>query len=482
MLPTLPGPVAARLYLRLLALVSLAAWLSMAVQILLLIGAHGLLPIAPILEEARREHVSFFELPTVFFLSASDGALLGATCLGAAASLYGALRPGRSWIALSLPLYLSVCVVAQDFCGFQWDNLLLETSFLALFLDERAPTPSALWLQRLLLVKLYVESGFAKLGSPAGDWLAGTALDHYFETSPIPGPLARLFHALPSPMLHGGTYAVLFLELVVPLFVFGPRALRRFALVALTLFQLVNLLTSNYGFFVPLSLALHVWLLDDETLVALRLRAHGARLPSRRARLVTSVALAGWALASLGEARLHLGGHAKEGSLLAHASDLALRARRLYAPFRVIGTYHLFTSITTERIEPTIEIRTEDGAWTELALRYKPGPLHRSLPFLAPHQPRVDFQLWFHGLSVASPLPRYLVHLEERLCHAPSEVAVLFSTPLPRKPASVRLRYDKYTLTRPDEPNRWRREPTGTRAEWPCSDVMEEKEETARSE
>ena len=68
------GPLVARLYLRLLAVVSLIAWLSMGSQLRLLIGAHGLLPIAPLLDEVRRQHLSFFELPTLFWISASDEA------------------------------------------------------------------------------------------------------------------------------------------------------------------------------------------------------------------------------------------------------------------------------------------------------------------------------------------------------------------------------------------------------------------------
>jgi hypothetical protein len=466
-----------RVYLRLLALISLCAWLSMASQLLLLVGAHGLLPIAPLLDEARREHVSFFALPTVFWLSASDGALLGAACLGAAASLYGVLRPGRAWIALSLPLYLSVCIAAQDFCGFQWDNLLLEASFVALFLDARAPTRAALWLPRLLLVKLYVESGIAKLTSPLGDWISGSAMSVYFETAPLPAPLARMFHSLPQGVLHASAWGVLVLELVVPLFVFGPRPLRRAAFVLLGGLQLINLLTANYGFFVPLSAVLHVWLLDDETLARLRLRTPEITLPSRRARVTGWLALATWTLLSVLEGHLHLGG-ASPSRAMAWIDRGVMRARELYAPFRVFNTYHLFASVTTERIEPIVEVRTDAG-WGELALRYKPGPVERGLPFLAPHQPRVAFQLWFHGLAWRGPAPRYLVRLEQLLCEAPSEVAPLFSTAPPPHAVAVRIRYDRYTFTRPGDPNTWRREPIAERTEWPCTAA--DAEETASS-
>src|SRR5262249_29251553 len=109
----------------------------------MLVGEQGLLPISTLLDEARRQDISFFAFPTLFWWNASDAALLAAIALGVVASLFGAVRPGRAWLALSLPLYLSVSTAAQDFCGFQWDHLLVEASFLALFLDWRRPGRAA---------------------------------------------------------------------------------------------------------------------------------------------------------------------------------------------------------------------------------------------------------------------------------------------------------------------------------------------------
>ena len=466
-----PGPLTARLYLRALALVALAAWLSIGVQLRLLVGEDGLLPIAPLLRAARGAGLGWRDVPTLFWWGASDRALVGVVALGAAAALFGVLRPGRAWIALSLPLYLSVCVAAQDFCGFQWDNLLLEASLLALFLDARRPAAAAVWLQRLLLVKLYVESGVAKLLSPVGDWLSGTAMVAYFETAPLPTPLARYVHALPLGVLHASAWAVLVVEIVVPLLVFGPRVSRRIAFVILTAFQLVNFATAGYGFFVPLALALHLWLLDDETLARLRLRV-GVPVPaSRRARLAAAIALATWCSLSLVEAFV---------AFTRAEGPTALR--RLYAPLRVINVYHLFASVTTELIEPIVEVRTTDeGPFTELAFRYKPGPLDRSPPFVAPHQPRVDFQLWFHGLAARGPLPRYLARIEALLCADPARVAPLFAAPSPASIRAVRVRYARYRFTRPGTDAIWRREPLFARPEHACDAPPMEEEQALGS-
>src|SRR5262245_16469483 len=67
------GPAVARLFHRLLALVSLSAWLSLAVQVRVLIGSQGLLPLRPYLEAARRAgEPTFWRFPTIFWWGASD--------------------------------------------------------------------------------------------------------------------------------------------------------------------------------------------------------------------------------------------------------------------------------------------------------------------------------------------------------------------------------------------------------------------------
>ena len=88
----------------------------------------------------------------------SAGIWLG--CILAAAALLG--RWPRVCFALLVPLYLSYAVACRDMLSFQWDNLLLEAGFLAVFLPRDRP---ALWIHvlfRLLLFKLYFESGLAK--------------------------------------------------------------------------------------------------------------------------------------------------------------------------------------------------------------------------------------------------------------------------------------------------------------------------------
>ena len=75
----------------------------------------------------------------------------------------------RVCFALSTALYLSYATVGRDFLSFQWDNLLLECGLLAAFLPagrRASPAPLVHLLFRLVLFKLYFESGIAKWQSP----------------------------------------------------------------------------------------------------------------------------------------------------------------------------------------------------------------------------------------------------------------------------------------------------------------------------
>ena len=52
------------------------------------------------------------------------------------------------------------------------------------------------------------------------------------------------------------------------------------------------------------------------------------------------------------------------------------------------------------------------SGWAEVAFRYKPGDVERPPPSLvAPHQPRLDWQMWFAALSPNAP--NWLVRLAD---------------------------------------------------------------------
>ena len=483
--PGSSGAAVALAFSRLYALVLVLAWSSLAVQVQLLIGERGLLPLRPLLRSLQEApEVSLLMWPSLLRWPAlaSDGLLLAGTLAGVALGLTALLgwRP-RLCFGLSTALYLSYATACRGFLGFQWDNLLLECGVLATLLPTDRPAPLVHLLFRLVVFKLYFESGLAKWQSGLGDWRDGSAMTFYYETAPLPTWLGFFAHNVPAGWHRLESHLVLLGELLLPFFLFGPRALRMTAALVLSAFQVVNLLTANYGFFCYLSLALHIFALDDDQVARpldwLRSRL-GSRLlpaplpepapPSSVRRLLAWGGTALFVIISL------LGALDRFGPRDPDWQQVIAPLERLYGPWRLVNTYQLFASVTRERIEPQIEIRRRgqgEAAWEPQHLRYKPGDPQRRPPFVAPHQPRVDFLLWFHGLSWQRR-PEYLANLLAHVCHDPAAVASLFARPLPPRPEAVRVVYFDYRFTSVGEwrstGRYWRPVLAGTTAEVSC--------------
>ena len=117
----------------------------------------------------------------------------------------------------------------------------------------------------------------------------------------------------------------------------------------------------------------------------------------------------------------------------------------------------------------------DDAAWTAQHFRHKPGDVARAPDFVAPHQPRVDFRLWFYGLAFQRRMPAYVSALLERLCGEPEIVQPLFRAPLPPHPTAVRLVFWQYQFTPAAEKRAsgawWGRTRLATLRAVPCAQV-----------
>ena len=198
------------LFLRGLGCIYLIAFLSLWVQIHGLIGSNGISPAEQYLEAVRQQigTEGYYLVPTLFWLNASD-ACLNFLCAGGVLLsfvLIAGFVPPFALVGL-WTFYLSLVTVGQAFLSFQWDVLLLEAGFLAIFFAPlqlretftRASQPSAafLWLLRWLLFRLMFASGFVKLASDEV-WRNLTALNVHYETQPLPTSLGWYVHQLPE--------------------------------------------------------------------------------------------------------------------------------------------------------------------------------------------------------------------------------------------------------------------------------------------
>src|SRR5207244_8876935 len=112
--------------LRFLGLVYFVAFLTLAHQIVPLIGSDGLLPVHLFLQRADAffgsRFDSFCQLPGIFWFDASDGFLRAVAWLGVALSLLVLCGFANAIVmALLWALYMSFVHVGQDWFSYGWD-------------------------------------------------------------------------------------------------------------------------------------------------------------------------------------------------------------------------------------------------------------------------------------------------------------------------------------------------------------------------
>jgi hypothetical protein len=470
---------AAWLFLRLLGVVYLVAFLSLAAQIRGLVGAAGVLPACEVLTRRESEGIRrFWRLPTLCWLSASDRFLLGLCWGGAffAALLTTAVAP----LAMSILLwmfYLSLFNVCRLFLRYQWDVLLLECGFLAIFLAPvqllpgftplRSPSPIILWLFWWLLFRLMFSSGFAKLLSGDRTWRNLTALCHHYETQPLPTPVSWYALKLPRWFHKSSALVVLLIEILGPIFIFGPTPTRYLACGAFIGLMLLIEITGNYAFFNLLGLTLSVLLLDDEFWVHLIPRlmpSHANTLSASAAALFRYGVVVAVALVIV---FLSLDVLAKLFRRPLVWPRPLLKCLEFLAPFHLLSGYGLFSVMTTERPEIIVEGSDDGLNWRAYEFKCKPGQVSRGPRFVAPHQPRLDWQMWFAALGYCESNPWFVRFLMCLLEGSQPVIHLLRENPFPEKPPRY-IRASLYDYRFTDRAQRkesrawWRRERRGT--------------------
>ena len=425
-------------FLRFLSAIYCIAFISLGVQIGGLIGERGILPAVSFLKAVKEQWgpARYWVLPTLCWFNSSDSFLKFLCFLGALLSLLSMTGFCRAPILFLLwVLYLSLVTVGQDFMEFQWDSLLLEAGFLGIFL---AFSPRALWLLRWLLFRLVFSSGAVKLASGDPSWRNLTALHFHYETQPLPTCIGWYFHQLPG-WFQTLSVAVMFgIELVVPFFIFFTSRFRLAAAFFLIVFQILIAATGNYCFFNLLAIALCVLLIDDAT------------WRKDKPSIFQPKEGSSWWLVPLAVVMMTVTSIQMAGLL-----RIKIRWPRpmiaLYqgvAPFRSINSYGLFAVMTTTRPEIIVEGSNDGKNWLAYEFKWKPGDLKKHPAFVAPHQPRLDWQMWFAALGSYRENP-WLVSFIERLLEGRQEVLELLGkNPFPAKPPRyIRAQIYEYRFT-----------------------------------
>jgi len=258
-------------------------------------------------------------------------------------------------------------------------------------------------------------SGVVKLMSGDPTWRNLTALNYHYFTQPLPTPIAWYMAQLPGWFQKASTVFVFFLELLVPLLIFAPLRLRRVSACLMIGLQVLILLTGNYTFFNLLAIALCVFLF-----------ANVPPRPETRVHRGVTLALLVFVLTTSGLQFLemfHLPLPAPAQSYLAWIS-----------PLRLVNSYGLFAVMTTTRPEIVVEGSNDGTTWTPYEFRYKPGDVKRAPPWVAPYQPRLDWQMWFAALGSADE-NRWYYNFAGRLLQGSAPVlGLLERNPFPGGP------------------------------------------------
>jgi len=448
--------------LRLLGVIYAVGFLVAINQIIPLIGADGLLPVAIYLKQVGAALGSpgagFVRLPSLFWLWHSDTALLTAAWIGFVLSCVvvsgyaNALLVAVIWF-----LYMSFVHVGQDWYGYGWEIQLSETGFLAIFLcplldlrpfPKRAPPMPIIVLFRWLICRIMLGSGLIKF---RGDeiWRNGTALYYHFETQPIPGPLSRWLHFLPRTVLKIGVWFNWLAELAAPWFVFWPQFARHLAGLAIVLFQINIILSGNLSFLNWLTIIPALACFDDSFWSRLlpRKLVRKAETAAGRAEVSRPMLTTAWVVAGI----VMLLSIRPALNILSPGQIM----NTSFDPLDLVNTYGAFGTVGRERLnvvfEGTMDEKPDDKAnWKPYIYKGLPVSLYKGSPQIAPYQLRLDWQMWFAAMS--SP-DQYLwtYNLVWKLLHnAPGAVSLFASNPFPAKPPRfIRAVLYRYTFARP---------------------------------
>jgi len=462
--------------LRLLGFVYAVAFLIAAQQLVPLVGEHGLTPANHFFERVQAHFgsrpASALQLPSLFWFGFSDQGLSIFAWVGFGLSLV-VLGGYANAILLAIlwSMYMSIIHVGQIWYGYGWETQLLETGFLSIFLcpllDGRPfpkcrPPLLVIWLFRWLGFRIMIGAGLIKLrGDPC--WRDLTCLYYHYETQPIPSPISRYLHFAPHWFHKFGTAWNHFIELIVPWFSFGPRHARHVAGILLVSFQIVLIISGNLSFLNYVTIIPFLACFDDTFLRRCLPRlivkhAERAAQESEPSRINNTIAIG----LSLLVAYLSI---APVANLISERQMMNTSFDRL----SLVNTYGAFGAVGKERDEIIFEgtddaIITGDTQWKEYEFKAKPGDPNRRPPFVAPYQPRIDWQIWFAAMEEPGNEPWIFPLFWKLLENDPATLGLFAGNPFPEGPPKfIRARLFRYQFESLKRPGGrwWKREEIG---------------------
>lgn len=336
-------------------------------------------------------------------------------------------------LIIAFILYLSFYQSGYPFLSFQWDALLVETGFIAIFYSLMSPPPVLLHIAFWLLIfRLMLSSGIVKWRSGCPSWHSFCAMNYHFETEPLPNRGGFFAFHLMKFFSKATSYIVFFFEILVPFLFFGTPLMRLIGAGLTIFFQIVIMATGNYAFFNILTIALCIPLMDD-----IYLRWIPIDIQAGSTFLSIPLNLIGAAFLLYNSILL------VKQFLVPNLNFLGIKLLRSMG---ILNTYGLFAFMTTIRYEIIVEGSLDGIEWKEYVFKYKPGMANEGVRQIAPFQPRLDWQMWFAALSDYRTQIWFQSFVVKLLQNSSDVLSLLKESPFPDK-APLYIRAERYRFT-----------------------------------
>jgi hypothetical protein len=402
------------IFVRLLAVVYIIAFLSIRAEIVEWAGARGLNPVREKLARFREDlgrWRAVARYPTLLWIDDSDRALRWLPVIGTIAAVFAVCGvASTAMLASAWVVYLS-CDVAFGML-YPWESLLFEAGFLAIVLPaleplpslamSRAPEPILMFAFHWLLFRLMFGFGKNKFTREALDdpnYLRG-----FLIAQTIPSPLAWHAVRLPRALLVAAHALLFVVEMVLPFLVFFSGWPRLVAAAGFSALMIGIQALGNWGFFNLLTIVLCVPLLDPRPLTA----QTAAALASPYGAIVAGVAT--WSVIA-GLCHLPFNTWVSRGwtewpawGAATGVGRAILAVLRAAMPFRTVHAYGVFPPRVGAPVKflPIVEGTRDGEHWETFEYRYMPSTEHSPPTFVAPHCPRLDHWVMYEGYGVVS--------------------------------------------------------------------------------
>lgn len=437
--------VAAQGVLRALGFLYVISFWSAASQLLALSGPGGLQPASAWFDFLSRSYgaAAPWMFPGLGWVSQSPLWMLSICGLGVLAGL-GLLYGFLPWFSgvLGWFCWVSLLQIGQPWFSTPGDLLLAEAGLYALFLvpvrslfyprvENAASRLVGILLLNLLLMRMMFTAGLVKLSMDTGGWAESTALYHYFETQPLPLAGAWYVHHLPAVFLKYLLWGWMFVELMLPWYVFLPRLFRNLFAGAVVIRSLVLVLTGHHGILPWVCVLLAFALVDDVSWRALLPPAWGPSASMQRFR-------PGWT-----------------GRIVLLLVAPLLVLQTLWGPFRELpppwrqlqlGLGHVSVgqpvvpdpAVPARRLDVSLQGSLDGQNWVEYPFWLQPSNPGTLSVFGYWHVPRLDFAFQSYSRSPLleqGKLPVWMLHLLQGLLKGDDRIESLFPVnPFPAQP------------------------------------------------